>query len=408
MSVSACRSCGAPAATPFLDLGLQPLANNLLREEDLEQPEPRVPLRVFACPRCWLVQIADEVPPHELFTHYPYFSSTSAAMVAHAREAVDLHRTALNLGADSFVVEIASNDGYLLQHFAEHGVPCLGIEPATNVAAEAQRRGIDTRVAFFDAELADVIVGERGPADLVLANNVFAHAPDTNEFVAGLAKLLAPSGRAVLEFPYAFDMIDRIEFDTIYHEHVFYFTATALAPLFARHGLAMVDVEPLELHGGSLRLSIAHAGEEPTPRIASLLEDERARGVANIGTYEHFAAETRELCGALVKLLDEQAAAGHRLAAYGASAKGSTLLNACGIGAERLAFVADLSPHKQGLYTPGTHLPILPPEALRDQQIDRTLLLTWNFAEEIRAQQSEWEQAGGRFVVPLPRPRVLT
>ncbi len=408
MSVPACRSCGTPAPAPFLDLGRQPLANQLLREADLDREELRVPLRVFACPDCWLVQIADEVPPHELFSDYVYFSSTSDAMVAHARAAVHAHRAALGLDGDSFVVEIASNDGYLLQHCARLGIPCLGIEPAANVAAAAEERGIETRVAFFGAALADALRTERGPADLVLGNNVFAHAPDANDFVAGLARLLAPQGRAVLEFPYALDLIERVEFDTIYHEHVFYFTLTPLLPLFERHGLAVVDVERLAIHGGSLRLSVAHAGAEAAPRVTALLDEERARGVATPALYERFAADTRELCVALVKLLDELAAEGHRLAAYGASAKGSTLLNACGIGRERLAFVADRSPHKQGLFTPGTHLPIRPPEALLEEGIDRALLLTWNFADEIRGQQQAWEGAGGRFVLPLPQPRVWT
>ena len=407
MSVERCRACGTPAPSPFLDLGLQPLANNLLRAEDLGGPEPRVPLRVFACPTCWLVQIADEVPPHELFSEYPYFSSTSDAMVEHARRAVEAHAGALGLGADSFVVEIASNDGYLLQHCLARGIPCLGIEPAANVAAEAQAKGIDTRVAFFGAALAEELVAARGPADLILANNVFAHVPDIRGFVAGLATLLAPGGRAVLEFPYAVDMVERLEFDTIYHEHVFYFTVSALVPLFAGVGLTVVDVERLAIHGGSLRLSVAREGEVVSQRVKERLEAEAREGFTSGERYERFAAGTRELCLDLVKLLDDLAAAGHRLAAYGASAKGSTLLNAAGIGGERLAFVVDRSPHKQGLFTPGAHLAIRPPEALQEDGIDRALLLTWNFADEIRAQQAAWEAGGGRFVVPLPEPRVL-
>jgi len=403
-----CRACGAPDRVLILDLGIQPLANNLLRPEDLGKPEPRFPLRLAVCPRCWLVQITDLVPPVTLFSEYLYFSSFSDAMLRHARQAAERYIREFGLGRDSFVVEIASNDGYLLQNFVAAGVPCLGIEPAANIARVARQKGIETLEAFFGLALARRLVAEGRSADLVLGNNVFAHAPDINDFVAGLATLLRPGGRVILEFPYGVDFIERTEFDTIYHEHVFYFTLTPLEPLFERHGLEIFHVERIPIHGGSLRLFAGRKGEHAvTPSVAELRTEEDRRGVGSLDFYQGFAGRVARLKTELCNLLQELKRRGYRLAAYGAAAKGSTLLNYYGIGRETLDFVVDRSPYKQGRLMPGVHLPIRPPHALLEDRPDYTLLLAWNFADEILAQQAAYRQAGGRFILPIPEVRVV-
>jgi SAM-dependent methyltransferase len=403
-----CRSCSGTHSVPVLDLGIQPLANNLLRPEDLAKPEPKFPLRVAVCHDCWLLQITDLVPPTQLFSEYLYFSSFSDALLRHSRAAVEQHIREFQLGPQSHVVEIASNDGYLLQYFKAAGIPCLGIEPAANIAKVAREKGIESRVDFFTLKLAKELVAEKLQADLILGNNVFAHAPDTNDFVGGLAALLKPTGRIVLEFPYGVDFIEHSEFDTIYHEHVFYFTVTALKPLFARHGLEIFRVERLAIHGGSLRLFAGHAGQHViAPSVVSLLHDEASKGVASIDYYENFASRALTVKKSLLELLSRLKQSGKRIAAYGASAKGSTLLNFCQLGSETLDFVADRSTYKQGRLTPGSHLPILPPEALLEKHPDYTLLLTWNFAEEILAQQKAYRDSGGKFIIPIPRVAVV-
>lgn len=408
MTSFCCHACGSTSGRLILDLGLQPLANNLLSPADLAKAEPRFPLRLALCESCWLLQITDIVPPVELFGEYLYFSSFSDAMLRHAAEAVTQHRREFLLGAQSFVVEIASNDGYLLKNFVEAGIPCLGIEPAVNIAKVAHERGVETLCQFFGTASAVQLVEAGRRADLILGNNVFAHAPDTNDFVAGLALLLKPGGRVVLEFPYACDMIERTEFDTIYHEHVFYFTLTALQPLFARHGLEIINVERLPIHGGSLRLFASHKGcHAIQPVVAALLAEERAKGVASYRYYENFGHRVRCIRDGLVTLLSGLKSSGKSVAAYGASAKGSTLLNFYGLGAETLDFVADRSTAKQGRLTPGTHLPIVAPAELLARRPDYALLLTWNFAEEILKQQQAYCDAGGKFIVPVPEVRIL-
>jgi len=437
-----CRACGSHAGRPVLDLGLQPLANNLPRPEDLGRTEPRFPLRLAVCESCWMLQITDIVPPVELFSEYLYFSSFSDAMLRHAKLAAEQHIASEQLHAGSFVVEVASNDGYLLRNFVDAGIPCLGIEPATNIARVATEKGIPTLNRFFTLDLARQLAspplegrvpptGEPHPnsagpapspgaphslppasrADLILGNNVFAHVPDTNDFVAALAALVKPTGRIVLEFPYACDLVEHLEFDTIYHEHVFYFTLTSLIPLFARHGLDVVDVERIPIHGGSLRFSAAPAGSRPVAdSVRQLLAEETAKGVASHAYYEAFAGKVHALRSQLLDLLRDLRAKGHRIAAYGASAKGSTLLNFYGIGRDGLdglEFVADRSTAKQGRLTPGSHLPIVPPSELLARRPDFALLLTWNFAEEILAQQQEYRAAGGRFILPVPTVRIV-
>ncbi|WP_338289236.1 class I SAM-dependent methyltransferase [Luteolibacter sp. LG18] len=403
-----CRSCGSSHLRRFLDLGNQPLANNLPRPDDALDREPRFPLRVAVCESCRLVQIEDTVPPVTLFGEYLYFSSFSDAMVRHAAEAVVVHTGSCNLGVDSFVVEIASNDGYLLKNFVSAGIPCLGVEPAANIAEVAVASGVPTLCEFFGVATSAKVVAEYGQADLILGNNVFAHAPDINDFIGGMAGLLKSGGRIVLEFPYLGNFIDNIEFDTVYHEHVFYFSVLALAPAFARHGLEIFDVTLLDIHGGSLRLSVGHAGvHEKTVALQELVGQEKAAGMDADYYYDSFSKQVEHLRTQLVELVGELKEAGHSLAAYGASAKGSTLLNFFGIGQGTLDFVADRSTYKQGRLTPGTHLPIVPPEALLERMPDYTLLLTWNFAKEILLQQDAYRKAGGKFIIPLPEPTIV-
>lgn len=403
-----CRSCGNSRGELVLDLGLQPLANNLLRTEDLGKPEPKFPLRVAVCHQCWLLQITDLVPPTQLFSEYLYFSSFSDALLRHSKAAVEQHIREFKLGAQSHVVEIASNDGYLLQNFVAARVPCLGIEPAANIAKVAREKGIETLVEFFTEPLAKRLVAQNRQADLILGNNVFAHAPDTNDFVAGLAKLLKPQGRIALEFPYGVDLIEHSEFDTIYHEHVFYFTVTALQPLFARHGLEIIRVDHLPIHGGSLRLYAAHKGAHPVEAsIGKFLEAEKAKGVASSAYYKNFSTHVQELKQSLVELISRLRKEGKTVAAYGAAAKGSTLINFFGLGRDALSFVTDRSTYKQGRFMPGQHIPIVAPEALLEKRPDYTLLLTWNFADEILAQQKAYRDAGGKFIVPIPHVRTV-
>ena len=403
-----CLSCGASGGSLALDLGLQPLANNLLLPSDLAAREPKFPLRLFLCRECWLLQIGDLVPPVSLFSDYLYFSSFSETLLKHARAAALRYREEFALDSASLVIEIASNDGYLLQNFSGMGVPCLGIEPAANIAKVAVAKGIPTRVDFFNQDLAKELASGNRKADLVLGNNVFAHVPDTNDFVAGLREILKPRGRIVLEFPYGVDMVEKAEFDTIYHEHVFYFTLTALHPLFHRHGLEVFRAERLAIHGGSLRLFAAHSGAFPVEEsVGELTRGEIAKGVATPGFYDQFSDTVHRLKRELLELLRRLQAQDRSVAAYGASAKGSTLLNFFGIGREFIGFVADRSTYKHGRLTPGTHIPIVPAEELARRRPDYTLLLTWNFAAEILEQQRAYRDLGGKFIVPIPEVTIV-
>jgi len=403
-----CRACGCAEGQLVLDLGQQPLANNFLRAEDLGKPEPRFPLRVFVCPACRLIQITDLVPPVKLFSEYLYFSSNSDAMLRHARQAVEGYRARLQLGPQSLVVEVASNDGYLLRNFQQAKIPCIGIEPAANIAKVTRDMGIETRTEFFGHDLARRLGAERGRADLIIGNNVFAHAPDINDFIAGLAELLATGGQVALEFPYGVDLVEKNEFDTIYHEHVFYFALTPLLPLFRKHGLEVVHVERIAIHGGSLRIMVGHVGAHVVePSVKAMQAEEEAKGVGTMAFYRRFEAQVQQLKEELVGRLQGLRHEGKRIAAYGASAKGSTLLNYCGLGPELLDFVVDRSVHKQGRFTPGTHLPIIPPDELVRRRPDATLLLTWNFAEEILEQQQAYRAQGGKFIIPIPRVLVV-
>jgi SAM-dependent methyltransferase len=394
---------------PVLSLGRTPLANALRTAEELASPEPTFPLELAFCPRCALVQITESVAPADLFRDYVYFSSFSDTMLRHAAELARRVTTERQLGPTSLVVEAASNDGYLLKNYKAAGVPVLGVEPARNIArVAAEKYGIPTREEFFDAALARQLVAEGRRADVFHAHNVLAHVPDLNGFVAGIRTLLKPTGVAVIEAPYVKDMLDQCEFDTIYHEHLCYFSLTALDRCFRRHGLVIADVERVPIHGGSLRLFAipVEAVNGVPPRVSALLTEEAGWGVDTPGPYLGFAARVNQIRATLLMLLGNLKAAGLRIAAYGASAKGSTLLNYCGIGPETLDFVVDRSTAKQGKFTPGTRLRIYSPDRLLESQPDFTLLLTWNFADEILRQQEEYRRRGGRFIVPVPTPRV--
>ncbi len=406
MTAISCRSCGQAPLVPVLDLGTTPLANALLNDEQLKEPEPRFPLELAFCPSCTLVQITHSVDPARLFRHYFYLSSFSDSMLESARQIARRLVAERNLGPESLVIEVASNDGYLLKHYVEAGVPVLGVEPARNIAEIAEQAGIRTVAEFYGDELAHSLRDQFGPADVLHANNVLAHVPDLNGFVAGIATSLKPDGVAVIEAPHVKELIDHVEFDTIYHEHLCYLSLLAMRSLFARHGLQIVDVERIPLHGGSLRLFAARGGQ-PSAAVTALLHEELAAGLDRPEYYQGFSERVARLRGALVDLLGDLKSQGRRIAAYGASAKGSTLLNYCGIGRETLEYVADRSTAKQGHYTPGAHLPIVEPARLVEDRPDYVLLLTWNFAEEILAQQKGYREAGGRFVIPVPTPTVV-
>ena len=406
-----CRACGAADFAPVISLGQTPLANALLNEADLSSPEPTFPLDVVLCRACSLVQITLSVPPERLFSEYPYFSSVSDAWVAHARQIAARLIRSRGLNGDSLVVEVASNDGYLLQHYQREGIPVLGIEPARNIASIAQSRGIPSLPEFFGLDLARTMRAQGRAADIIHANNVLAHVPDLTGVVRGLHVLLAPRGVVVVEVPYVRDMIDRGEFDTIYHEHLCYFSLTALVRLFSAQGLTIVDVERLATHGGSLRVFAQRAERtEDQPAVDAsvdrLLAEEEAWGIDQPARYESFAADAARIRRDLIAAVSESRAAGRRVAAYGAAAKGATLLNYAGLTSREIEFVVDRSTHKHGRFTPGAHVPVLPVEALLARQPDDTILLAWNFVDEILEQQQEYRRRGGRFVVPIPRLEV--
>ena len=404
-----CRSCDQTLLGPILDLGNQPLANGLLDMNQLNSKELQFPLCLMICPQCHLMQLGHTVSPELLFSDYLYFSSISEAFLAHAKKASERQIRKYSLDKKSFVVEIASNDGYLLQNYRRMGIPCLGVEPAGNIAKIAIGRGIPTLTDFFSSEVARKIVSKYGSADLILGNNVFAHVPKINEFVESLSLLLAPAGHVVLEFPWAHAMVKHLEFDTIYHEHFFYFHIHPLVPLFARHGLEITCIEKIQVHGGSLRVHIARSGSDaPDASVSRILAEELRAGVGGANYSQVFGQSILQLKKKLINEVLKIKLSGKRIAGYGASAKGSTLLNFCGIGRESLDFVVDRSPYKQGKFTPGKHLPIFPTSELVEKVPDVTLLLTWNFAKEILAQQANYLKCGGRFLIPIPNPHYLS
>jgi hypothetical protein len=399
-----CRFCGAPLELTMVDLGKSPLCESFLTPDRLEEMEPFFPLHVRVCERCWLAQLPSFVPPEEIFEEYAYFSAYSDSWVEHARRYVDMITLRLGLGSDSLVVELASNDGYLLQHFLPKGVPVLGIDPAANVAEAAEERGVPTLVDFFGRELAERLVGERGHADLVLGANVLAQVPDLNDFVAGVSVLLAPRGTTTFEFPHLARLLEGLQYDTIYHEHFSYFSLTTICAVFQAHGLVVVDVEELPSHGGSLRVYGAHASaeREPSPAVAALLQRELDEGLLDPGRYRRFADDVVESKRALLELLIELRRAGKQVVGYGAPGKGNTLLNYCGIRDDFLDYTVDRNPYKHGRYTPGTHIPILPPEAIAETRPDAIVILPWNLAREIAEQLAYTKEWGADLIVPIP------
>ncbi len=402
-----CRSCDGARLHSVADLGETPLANALLDKRALAQPEARFPLELVFCEDCTLLQITTTVPPEQLFSDYVYFSSFSDAAVSNAKNIADRLMQKLDLTPQSLVVEAASNDGYLLKHYQARGIPVLGVEPAANIAAHANKLGIPTRCAFFSLDEAARMVDEGFAADVFHANNVLAHVADFNGFLAGLAILLKKDGTASIEAPYARDMIDHMEFDTIYHEHLCYFSLTAMECALERHGLAVTDVEHIPIHGGSLRYFIRHRSHPVSAAVKAMLADEKKIGMTAYDYYADFGTRIDGLKRDLTTLLTKLKGEGRTIAAYGASAKGATLLNTFGIGHSELDYVVDRSTVKQGKYTPGTHLEILPPDILLECQPDYLLLLTWNFADEILAQQVEYRARGGKIIVPVPNVHIL-
>ena len=403
---ASCRFCQAPLTETFCDLGMSPLCESYLPADKLNHMEPFYPLRVWVCGKCFLVQLEQYVSVAEIFTEYAYFSSFASSWVKHAEEYTVAMIDRFKLGPKSLVVELASNDGYLLQHFVKRGVPALGIEPAANVAKAAEEKGVKTLVKFFDEKLGAELANQGQQADLIAANNVLAQVPDVNTFVAGIGKLLKPGGTATIEFPHLQQLIENNQFDTIYHEHFSYFSLLSVTSIFAAHGLAIVDVEELWTHGGSLRIYAQHKGS-PSQRVLDLRAREEKLGYGKLEVYRAFEEQVRATKRKLLTLLIDAKNKGKRVAGYGAPGKGNTLLNYCGIREDLVAFTVDKNPYKQGRFLPGTHIPIYSPEKIDSEKPDYILILPWNFKDEILKQLAHARAWGAKFIVPIPEATVL-
>ena len=409
MGQSQCRSCGTTLAHTFVDLGMSPLANSYIKPEQRSRMEPFYPLHVYVCSACLLVQLEQFSSPHDIFSDYAYFSSFSDSWLTHAKRYVDMIADRFQLGRDSKVVEIASNDGYLLQNFVARGVPVLGVEPAANVAEVAKQKGVNTTVAFFGEKTARDLVADGWGADLIIGNNVLAHVPDLNDFVKGLKVLLNPTGLVTMEFPHLIQLMEQNQFDTIYHEHFSYFSFLAVEKVFARHGMTLFDVEELPTHGGSLRIYARHAQDSSKPigaRAQDLKTREEEAGFGRLAHYLSFGPQVEATKRKLVSFLIAAKQEGKRVVGYGAPAKGNTLLNYCGVRTDLIDYTVDRSPHKQGHFLPGVHIPIHSPEKVRETRPDYLLILPWNLREEVMEQMAFIREWGGKFVVPIPDIKV--
>lgn len=407
----ACRFCGAPLHFTFVDLGMSPLCESFLSADQLNQMEPFYPLHTYVCERCFLVQLEEFVSPKEIFTEYAYFSSYANSWLQHAKNYTELMIDRFLLDQQSNVVEVASNDGYLLQYFVEKKIPVLGIEPAANVAKVAIEKGVPTLTEFFGAECAHRLAQDAGHADLIIGNNVLAQVPDLNDFVEGLKILLKPSGVVTIEFPHLSRLIEQNQFDTIYHEHFSYFSFFSAAKIFAAHGLRLFDVDELPTHGGSIRIYACHNNDDTKPvseKVKELREREIHDGVTKLGYYEKFSQQVKETKRKLLSFLIEIKREGKTIAGYGAPGKGNTLLNYCGIRTDFIDYIVDRNPYKHGRYTPGTHIPIHPPDKILETQPDFVLILPWNLKQEIMEQLSYIREWGGKFIVPIPEVAVYS
>jgi 2-polyprenyl-3-methyl-5-hydroxy-6-metoxy-1,4-benzoquinol methylase len=409
--ISRCRFCGTTLRHVVVDLGASPLANSYLSHDELSHAEPTYPLRVYVCSKCLLVQLEVFADPAQIFSEYAYFASFSDSWLQHARDYVDMAMGRFGLNPDSQVLEIASNDGYLLQYFVERGIPVMGIEPAANVAEVARQKGIETRVEFFTAKAAQSLVVEGMQGDLIVANNVLAHVPELNDFVAGLKLALKPKGVITLEFPHLMRLMAENQFDTIYHEHFSYFSLLAVANVFTSHGLTVCDVDQLPTHGGSLRVYVRHTEDRSKrvePSVAELQEQERAAGLARLDYYRQFGDRVHQTKRNLIEFLVQAKGGGKSVVGYGAPAKGNTLLNFCGVGPDLIQYTVDRSPYKQNRYLPGSHIPILHPDRINETQPDYVLILPWNLRGEIIEQMAHVRKWGGEFVVPIPEVTVCS
>ena len=410
-SNATCRSCGTPLKHTFVDLGMSPLCESYLSLDQINKMEPFYPLHVQVCDQCFLVQLESYVSPEHIFTEYAYFSSYADTWLQHAKSYTDLMVERFGFDKQSHVVEVASNDGYLLQYFVEKNIPCLGIEPAANVAEVAVEKGVPTLVEFFGVECATKLAKEGKQADLLLGNNVLAQVPDLNDFVAGMKILLKPKGVITVEFPHLMCLMAENQFDTIYHEHFSYFSFITAEKIFAAHGLTLFDVEELPTHGGSLRIYGRHQEDDSKPisdRAIALRDRELAAGFTNTECYANFAEQVKETKRKLLDFLITAKREGKTVVGYGAPGKGNTLLNYCGIRTDFLDYTVDRNPYKQGKFLPGTHIPIYHPDKIAETKPDYVLILPWNFKDEIMSQMSSISDWGGKFVVPIPEVKVYS
>ncbi len=406
-----CRFCGEDLVHTFVDLGETPLANSYLKDETEIAGEKSYPLHARVCSHCFLVQVEDVVPAEDIFSDYAYFSSYSESWVAHARRYAEAQIDRLSLDETSMVMEVASNDGYLLKHFVERNIPVLGIEPAANVAKVAEAAGVKTHVAFFGRETASKLASEGLKADLIAANNVMAHVPDINDFIAGFNIILSDNGVFTIEFPHLLNLISKVQFDTIYHEHYSYLSLVTVEKILTAHGLRVFDVEELATHGGSLRVYACHEGCKRYDAGDGLLRVRRKEadtGMATLDAYQGFTPRVENARTSLLTFLDEAEKRGKTVAAYGAAAKGNTLLNYCGVGRDRIGFVVDRNPEKQGTFLPGSHIPVFSPAYLAEKKPDYILILPWNLAEEISCEMAHVSEWGGKFAVPIPTLQILS